>query len=77
LHTALERWITCVGEEKEAELKVPKERKEVVKQIYQWSDDGLTAPVIARMLREKGVDTYRERTKDPRKNNLDKPVKIA
>ena len=56
-------WITCVGEEEKAKLVVPKERGKVVKKIFQWSADGLTAPVIARKLREQGIDTYRERTK--------------
>ena len=56
-------WITCVAGEKDSKLVVPKEREKVVRQIYKWTADGVTAPVITRRLRDQGVDTYRARTK--------------
>lgn len=52
-------WITSDGKA----LESPPDRAEVVRSIFQWTADGLTAPQIARKLEAAGVPTWRPVTK--------------
>jgi DNA invertase Pin-like site-specific DNA recombinase len=59
-------WVEAVGLEKGQKPKIVAipERAKVVKLIYKWTAEGITAPAIARNLHVEGVPTWRPKTKN-------------